>query len=201
MSRPRKTAREKMSEWVLHCAVNQRHIRRSHPTTEAALKDACAQLLQGHAVNRIVGPNKTISAEQVRIGAQSIDPRPKRSLQTRHSNLLLLVLAMLAFAHRGSRIIQADMWRLVISQISRHPEEHNQDSKNDPDVDTHGCTPTGSISQWRVYSGADDIAAEAGPSTTGTKLDIAATDHIRPIATTTAIPTMHARICTPSMSR
>jgi hypothetical protein len=55
-----------MSEWVVHCEVNQRHIRRSQPTREAALKDACSQLLQGHAVNRIVGPNKTITAEQVR---------------------------------------------------------------------------------------------------------------------------------------
>ena len=33
---------------------------------KAALKDACSQLLQGHAVNRIVGPNKTITAERVR---------------------------------------------------------------------------------------------------------------------------------------
>jgi hypothetical protein len=55
-----------MSEWVLHCAVDQRHIRRSQPTREAALKDACAQLLQGHAVNRIVGPNETITADRVR---------------------------------------------------------------------------------------------------------------------------------------
>jgi hypothetical protein len=47
-----------MSEWVLHCEVNQRHMRRSHPTKDAALKDACSQLLQGHAVNRIVGPNE-----------------------------------------------------------------------------------------------------------------------------------------------
>jgi len=62
MSRPRKA----MSEWVLHCEVNQRHIRRIQPTREAALKDACSQLLQGHAVNRIVGPNKTITAERVR---------------------------------------------------------------------------------------------------------------------------------------
>jgi len=43
--------------------------------------------------------------------------------------------------------------------------------------------------------------AETEPSTTGTKLDIAATDHIRPIATTTASPTIHARIRTPSVSR
>jgi hypothetical protein len=55
-----------MSEWVVHCEVNQRHIRRSQPTEEAALKDACSQLLQGHAVNRIVGPTKTITAGRVR---------------------------------------------------------------------------------------------------------------------------------------
>jgi hypothetical protein len=55
-----------MSEWVLHCAVNQRHIRRSQPTRRAALEDACARLLEGHAVNRIVGPNETITAERVR---------------------------------------------------------------------------------------------------------------------------------------
>jgi len=66
MSRQRKTTRERMSEWVLHCAVNQRHIRRSQPTREAALKDACSQLLEGHAVNRIVGPNETITAERVK---------------------------------------------------------------------------------------------------------------------------------------
>src|SRR5437764_15138161 len=60
MNRLRKTMRERMSEWVLHCAVNQRHIRRSQPTRDAALKDACSQLLQGHAVNRIIGPNETI---------------------------------------------------------------------------------------------------------------------------------------------
>ena len=54
--------REKMSEWVLHCAVDQRHIRRSQPTRDAALEDTCSQLLQGHAVNRIIGPNETINA-------------------------------------------------------------------------------------------------------------------------------------------
>src|SRR5438309_1791859 len=66
MSHPRKTARERMSEWVLHCAVNQRHIRRSQPTRDAALKDACSQLLQGYPVNRIVGPNETITAERIK---------------------------------------------------------------------------------------------------------------------------------------
>jgi hypothetical protein len=53
-----------MSEWVLHCAVSLRHISRSQPTREAALKDACAQLLEGHAVNRIVGPNGTIDRDR-----------------------------------------------------------------------------------------------------------------------------------------
>ena len=44
------------------------------------------------------------------------------------------------------------------------------------------------------YSAGRDIAAKliSEPST-GTNLDIAATDQIRPIAT--AIPTIHARIC------
>jgi hypothetical protein len=66
-----------MSEWVLHCAVNQRHIRRSQPTREAALKDACVQLLQGHVVNRIVGPNETINAERVRDWCAKHRPSPK----------------------------------------------------------------------------------------------------------------------------
>jgi hypothetical protein len=55
-----------MWEWVLHCSVDQRHIRRTQPTKEAALKDACTQLLQGHAVNRVVGPNETITAKRVK---------------------------------------------------------------------------------------------------------------------------------------
>jgi predicted exporter len=61
-----KMMREKMSEWVLHCAVDQRHIRRSQPTREAALQDACSQLLQGRAVNRIVGPSETINAHKIK---------------------------------------------------------------------------------------------------------------------------------------
>ena len=55
-----------MSEWVLHCAVDERHIRRGQPSKEAALKDACAQIAEGHAVNRIVGPNETIPAKVVK---------------------------------------------------------------------------------------------------------------------------------------
>jgi hypothetical protein len=78
MNRPR-TAREKMSEWVLHCAVNERHLRRSQPTREAALKDACAQLLQGHAVNRIVGPSETINSERVREWCAKQRPSSERS--------------------------------------------------------------------------------------------------------------------------
>jgi hypothetical protein len=58
--------REKMSEWVLHYVVNQRHLRRSQPTRDAALADACSQLLQSHAANRIIGPNKTINAHQIK---------------------------------------------------------------------------------------------------------------------------------------
>jgi hypothetical protein len=64
--RAKMTAREKRSEWVLHCAIDQCHIRRIQPTRDAALKDACSQLLQGHAVNRIVGPNRTITAERIK---------------------------------------------------------------------------------------------------------------------------------------
>jgi hypothetical protein len=65
-----------MSEWVLHCAVNQRHIRRSHPTRDAALKDACLQFLQGHAVNRIIGPNETIRAKQIEDWCAKHHPSP-----------------------------------------------------------------------------------------------------------------------------
>jgi len=51
------------------------------------------------------------------------------------------------------------------------------------------------------YSAGGDIEAKliSEPST-GTKLDITATDQIRPVATTTAIPTIHARIWIPSTS-
>ena len=48
------------------------------------------------------------------------------------------------------------------------------------------------------YSAGRDIPAKLIPEpSTGTKLDITANDQIRPIATTTAIPTIHARICIP----
>jgi hypothetical protein len=58
--------REKMSEWVLHCAVDQRLVRRSQPTRDTALEDACSQLLQGHVVNRIIGPSETINAHKIK---------------------------------------------------------------------------------------------------------------------------------------
>ena len=77
MSRPRKTARKKMSEWVVHCAVGQHHIRRSQPTRVAALKDAYVQLLHGHVVNRIVGPNETINSERVRDWCAKHRPSPQ----------------------------------------------------------------------------------------------------------------------------
>ena len=49
------------------------------------------------------------------------------------------------------------------------------------------------------YSAGGDIAADLSSALcTGTHLDIAANDQIRPIATTTAIATIHARICFPS---
>jgi hypothetical protein len=53
-------------------------------------------------------------------------------------------------------------------------------------------------SQWQVTQRAATSRAECGPpaETTGTKSDIAATDQIRPIATTPVI--IHASICIPS---
>jgi hypothetical protein len=72
-----------MSEWVLRCAINQRHIRRSQPTREAALKDACAQLLQGYTVNRIVGPGETINSERVREWCAKHRPSPTTKLDVR----------------------------------------------------------------------------------------------------------------------
>ena len=74
--------REKMSEWVLH-PVDQRHIRRSQSTREAALQDACSQLLQGHAVNRIIGPNEAINAHKIQEWSPSMVPpshNPERRL-------------------------------------------------------------------------------------------------------------------------
>jgi len=52
------------------------------------------------------------------------------------------------------------------------------------------------------YSASRDIATESDyePST-GTKLEIAAIDQIRPIPITTPIPTTHARILHPSTTR
>jgi hypothetical protein len=56
-----------MATWVVHCEVNQRDITRSrHKTEDAALKDACSQLRQGHIVHCIVGPHKTIDVQQIK---------------------------------------------------------------------------------------------------------------------------------------
>jgi hypothetical protein len=54
------------------------------------------------------------------------------------------------------------------------------------------------VSQWRVYSAGRDTAAKVtSEPTRGTKLDITATDQMRPIAATTAIPSVNARILHP----
>jgi hypothetical protein len=81
--------RGKMSEWVLHCAIDQRHIRRSQPTRDAALEDACSQLLQGHAVNRIIGPNETINAQKIKewCAKHGLSHKIPRDLQIRQGSL------------------------------------------------------------------------------------------------------------------
>jgi hypothetical protein len=68
-----------MSEWVLHCEVKQRQIRRSQPTGDAALQDACSQLLQGFSVNRIVGPNDGAPRAGSRRNVYGADAFHKRS--------------------------------------------------------------------------------------------------------------------------
>jgi hypothetical protein len=71
--------REKMSEWVLHCAVDRRLVRRSQPTRDTALEDACSQLLQGHAVNRIIGPNEIINAHKIKGMVRKASSTPRKS--------------------------------------------------------------------------------------------------------------------------
>jgi hypothetical protein len=58
-------------------------IRRSQPTRDAALKDACSQLLQDYSVNRIVGPNETITAERIKRWCASRG-FPEEPLSRRH---------------------------------------------------------------------------------------------------------------------
>src|SRR5213595_2746761 len=88
MGRPTRAAR--MSEWVLHCEIKQRHIRRSQPTRDAALKDACSQLLQGYFVNRIVGPNETITAERIKSWCASRVPAGTSVAPTRFTSGALI---------------------------------------------------------------------------------------------------------------
>jgi hypothetical protein len=71
--------REKMSEWVLHCAVDRHLVRRSQPTRDTALEDACSQLLQGHAVNRIIGPNEIINAHKIKGMVRKASSTPRKS--------------------------------------------------------------------------------------------------------------------------
>jgi hypothetical protein len=49
----------------------------------------------------------------------------------------VLVLIDSPFAYRGSRIIKTEMRRLLVSHESRHREEGDQDSENNPNVDVH----------------------------------------------------------------
>src|SRR5262245_47202346 len=64
------------------CHQSAPHNASSAYQREAALKDACSQLFQGHAVNRIVGPNETITAGDGGIGAQSINhPTRRRQIE------------------------------------------------------------------------------------------------------------------------
>ena len=98
---------------MLHCAVNQRHIRRSRPTRDAALEDACSQLLRGHAVNRIIGPSETIKAHEIKEWcakpspeSRLIEPAIERVLLI-SANLLRLTIGTLAFSHEGREAARA----------------------------------------------------------------------------------------------
>src|SRR5262249_47269014 len=70
-----------MSEWVLHCAVNQPHIRRSQPTREAAL---AVEITRGNA-----DWQRDLSASHERIGivlwAQGNLPAALDSYQAEHA--------------------------------------------------------------------------------------------------------------------
>jgi hypothetical protein len=86
---PEENDERKMSEWVLHCAVDQRLVRRSQPTRDTALEDACLQLLQGHVVNRIIGPSETINAHKIKEWRQSIVPSHNREAARKPERVLL----------------------------------------------------------------------------------------------------------------
>jgi predicted SAM-dependent methyltransferase len=58
------TVETKMS-WMVLCKLSERDIARKQPTEFAALKDACSLVRQGYTVNQIVGPSKTIKAQQI----------------------------------------------------------------------------------------------------------------------------------------
>jgi predicted SAM-dependent methyltransferase len=68
------------------CKVSQRDVARKQATEDAALKDACSLLRQGHTVHQIVGPSKTIKAQQIwdwcakQLAAVSESKRPPVSL-------------------------------------------------------------------------------------------------------------------------
>jgi hypothetical protein len=60
-----KMMREKMSEWLLHCAVDQRHIRRSQPPERRRYRMPVRNYFKA-AINRIVGPSETINAHKIK---------------------------------------------------------------------------------------------------------------------------------------
>jgi hypothetical protein len=51
--------------WMVLCKISERDIARKQPTEDAALKDACSLLRQGHTVHQVVGPSKIIKAQQI----------------------------------------------------------------------------------------------------------------------------------------
>jgi hypothetical protein len=61
----------------------------THELPMRALEDACSQLLQGHAVNRIIGPNETINAQKIKewCAKHGLSHKIPRDLQIRQGSL------------------------------------------------------------------------------------------------------------------
>ena len=163
-SRPRQTTTERMSEWVLHCAISQRHIRRSQPTREAALKDACSQLREGYAVNRIVGYHRRASEG---IGAQSIDFHQRRSIQIKYSSRASAHLSDISVAARARTAIVINITAMAgmcvrKSTISLHRYGSRRAENRTPQL--RACSPRkGGVCDLRVErrrrNNADDLEA------------------------------------------
>src|SRR5258705_10827594 len=69
LSRRARAAGLSVTAYILGLAVEEAR-------KEAALEDACSQLLQGHAVNRIIGPNETINAHKIKEWCAKHRPSP-----------------------------------------------------------------------------------------------------------------------------